>query len=92
MHNFVYVITFNHAMQKRFQNDMAINNNLVDVLQDQNWESVPWKKLQVGDIVRVSAFLFVGPSLFVLFSISILNIWKKEKRTPYFFKIKVIIR
>ena len=45
-------------MQKRFQNDMAINNNLIDVLQDQKWESVPWKRLQVGDIVRVSALLF----------------------------------
>ncbi|KAH7515836.1 hypothetical protein FEM48_Zijuj10G0068500 [Ziziphus jujuba var. spinosa] len=39
---------------KRFQNDMAINNNPVEVLQDQRWESIPWKKLQVGDIVRVS--------------------------------------
>ncbi|XVE84951.1 hypothetical protein DITRI_Ditri17bG0052900 [Diplodiscus trichospermus] len=38
---------------KRFQNDMAINNTLVDVLQDQRWESIPWKKLQVGDIIRV---------------------------------------
>ncbi|KAE8698884.1 Phospholipid-transporting ATPase 3 [Hibiscus syriacus] len=32
---------------KRFQNDMAINNSPVDVLQDQRWESIPWKKLQV---------------------------------------------
>lgn len=61
MHNFfIYVITFNHVMQKRFQNDMAINNNTVDLLQDQKWESVPWKRLQVGDIVRVSAILFYG--------------------------------
>ena len=33
---------------------MSINNNTIDVLQDQKWESVPWKKLQVGDIVKVS--------------------------------------
>ncbi|KAM7269267.1 hypothetical protein ACFE04_024764 [Oxalis oulophora] len=39
---------------KRFQNDMTINNNVIDVLQDQNWVSIPWKKLQVGDIVRVN--------------------------------------
>ncbi|XP_027096446.2 phospholipid-transporting ATPase 3 isoform X1 [Coffea arabica] len=38
---------------KRFQNDMAINNTPVDVLLDQKWISVPWKKLQVGDIIRV---------------------------------------
>ncbi|XVF84838.1 hypothetical protein PTKIN_Ptkin17bG0071800 [Pterospermum kingtungense] len=38
---------------KRFQNDMSINNTLVEVLQDQRWESIPWKKLQVGDIIRV---------------------------------------
>ncbi|XP_061338280.1 phospholipid-transporting ATPase 3-like [Gastrolobium bilobum] len=38
---------------KRFQNDMSINNNMIDVLQDQKWESMPWKKLQVGDIVKV---------------------------------------
>ncbi|WVZ58959.1 hypothetical protein U9M48_009174 [Paspalum notatum var. saurae] len=38
---------------KRFQNDMSINNAHVDVLQGQHWESTPWKRLQVGDIVRI---------------------------------------
>ncbi|XP_057530922.1 phospholipid-transporting ATPase 3-like [Amaranthus tricolor] len=38
---------------KRFQNDLSVNNTLIDVLQGQRWETVPWKKLQVGDIVRV---------------------------------------
>ncbi|PWZ24309.1 Phospholipid-transporting ATPase 3 [Zea mays] len=38
---------------KRFQNDMSINNAHVDVLQGQCWESTPWKRLQVGDIVRI---------------------------------------
>jgi len=38
---------------KRFQNDMSINNAHVDVLQGQKWGSTPWKRLQVGDIVRV---------------------------------------
>ncbi|CAO2829122.1 unnamed protein product [Amaranthus hypochondriacus] len=38
---------------KRFQNDLSVNNTLVDVLQGQRWETIPWKKLQVGDIVRV---------------------------------------
>ncbi|EEE50950.1 hypothetical protein OsJ_31499 [Oryza sativa Japonica Group] len=38
---------------KRFQNDMSINNAHVDVLQGQKWETTPWKRLQVGDIVRI---------------------------------------
>ncbi|KAK4261232.1 hypothetical protein QN277_004260 [Acacia crassicarpa] len=38
---------------KRRQNDNVINNRMIDVLQDQTWESVAWKNLQVGDIVRV---------------------------------------
>ncbi|XP_071740152.1 phospholipid-transporting ATPase 3-like [Rutidosis leptorrhynchoides] len=38
---------------KRLQNDKTINNSPVDLLQDQKWKSVPWKTLQVGDIVRV---------------------------------------
>ncbi|KAE8648731.1 phospholipid-transporting ATPase 3 isoform X1 [Cucumis sativus] len=53
---------------KRFQNDMAINNNLVDVLQDQKWESVPWKRLQVGDIVRVRQDGFFPADLLFLAS------------------------
>ncbi|KAL5056414.1 hypothetical protein RYX36_037096, partial [Vicia faba] len=39
---------------KRFQNDMSINNNVIDVLQDHKWVPMPWKKLQVGDIIKVS--------------------------------------
>ncbi|CAN1311231.1 Phospholipid-transporting ATPase 3 [Linum perenne] len=39
---------------KRLQNDMSINNNPVDLLNDQGWETVSWKKLQVGDIVKTS--------------------------------------
>ena len=46
-----------YVKQKRFQNDKTINNTSVDVLQDQKWETVSWKNLQVGDIVRVSSLL-----------------------------------
>ncbi|XVF44122.1 hypothetical protein PTKIN_Ptkin02bG0095200 [Pterospermum kingtungense] len=53
---------------KRFQNDMAINNTLVDVLQDQRWESIPWKKLQVGDIVRVKQDGFFPADMLLLAS------------------------
>lgn len=48
----------NHSMhnlvQKRFQNDMSINNTTVEILQDQLWVPIPWRKLQVGDIVKVN--------------------------------------
>ncbi|XP_027344947.1 phospholipid-transporting ATPase 3-like isoform X2 [Abrus precatorius] len=53
---------------KRFQNDMAINNNMIDVLQDQKWESIPWKKLQVGDIVKVNQDGFFPADLLFLAS------------------------
>ncbi|XVF02325.1 hypothetical protein REPUB_Repub04eG0165900 [Reevesia pubescens] len=53
---------------KRFQNDMAINNTPVDVLQDQRWESIPWKKLQVGDIIRVKQDGFFPADILLLAS------------------------
>lgn len=49
-----YCFAFNYVQQKRFQNDMVINNTPMDVLQGEQWVAIPWKKLQVGDIVRVS--------------------------------------
>ena len=51
------------VQQKRLQNDKAINNALIDVLQGQKWERIPWKKLQVGDIVKVSTFFSLLISL-----------------------------
>lgn len=39
---------------KRFQNDRVINSTRVDVLQNRKWEKIPWRKLQVGDIVRIN--------------------------------------
>ncbi|KAK9063424.1 hypothetical protein SSX86_017294 [Deinandra increscens subsp. villosa] len=53
---------------KRLQNDMTINNSSVDVLQEQRWESIPWKKLQVGDIVRVKQDGFFPADLLLLAS------------------------
>ncbi|KAJ0037283.1 hypothetical protein Pint_23116 [Pistacia integerrima] len=53
---------------KRFQNDMAINNSLIDVLQDQRWVPTPWKKLQVGDIVRVKKDQFFPADILFLAS------------------------
>ncbi|PWA89306.1 aminophospholipid ATPase 3 [Artemisia annua] len=53
---------------KRLQNDMTINNSSVEVLQGQSWETIPWKKLQVGDIVRVRQDAFFPADLLLLAS------------------------
>uniref|UniRef100_A0A1S4CNQ2 Phospholipid-transporting ATPase 3 n=1 Tax=Nicotiana tabacum TaxID=4097 RepID=A0A1S4CNQ2_TOBAC len=53
---------------KRFQNDMSINNSPIDMLQDQKWVNVPWKKLQAGDIVRVKQDEFFPADLIFLAS------------------------
>ncbi|KAL6187139.1 hypothetical protein ACLB2K_043254 [Fragaria x ananassa] len=53
---------------KRRLNDMTINNNSVDVLQDQRWETIPWKRLQVGDIVRIKQNTFFPADLLFLAS------------------------
>ncbi|KAJ4973795.1 hypothetical protein NE237_006969 [Protea cynaroides] len=53
---------------KRLNNDKVINSTPVDVLQGQNWESIPWKKLQVGDIVRVKQDGFFPADLLFLAS------------------------
>ncbi|PHU02747.1 Phospholipid-transporting ATPase 3 [Capsicum chinense] len=53
---------------KRFQNDLSINNTSIDVFQDQQWVSVPWKKLQAGDIVRVKQDEFFPADLLFLAS------------------------
>ncbi|XP_074589992.1 phospholipid-transporting ATPase 3-like [Curcuma longa] len=53
---------------KRFQNDIAINSTPVDVLQGENWETVSWRKLQVGDIIRVKHDEFFPADLLFLAS------------------------
>ncbi|XP_072977249.1 phospholipid-transporting ATPase 3 isoform X2 [Typha angustifolia] len=53
---------------KRFQNDKAINSTPVDVLQGEKWESIPWKKLQVGDLVRIKQDGFFPADLLFLAS------------------------
>ncbi|RVW91416.1 Phospholipid-transporting ATPase 3 [Vitis vinifera] len=64
---------------KRLQNDKAINNALIDVLQDQKWERIPWKKLQVGDIVKWNAAIGLGHPVLGLcsgFVFSFVRVWK----------------
>ncbi|KAL1317367.1 hypothetical protein AAHE18_15G128200 [Arachis hypogaea] len=47
---------------------MSINNNMIDVLQDQKWVSIPWKKLQVGDVIKVKQDGFFPADLLFLAS------------------------
>jgi len=54
---------------------MSINNNGIEVLQDQKWQSISWKKLQVGDIVKVSVLCI---SVLVYFDMSIF--WTSTSR------------
>ncbi|KAL5980615.1 Phospholipid-transporting ATPase 3 [Asimina triloba] len=53
---------------KRLLNDRVINNTPVDVLQGDKWESIPWKKLQVGDLVRIKQDGFIPADLLFLAS------------------------
>ncbi|KAL0888990.1 hypothetical protein Bca101_012973 [Brassica carinata] len=53
---------------KRFQNDMSINNTTVEILQDQQWVSIPWRKLQVGDIVKIKQDAFFPADILFLSS------------------------
>ncbi|XXG48466.1 hypothetical protein AAC387_Pa02g2908 [Persea americana] len=53
---------------KRLLNDRVINGTPIDVLHDQKWENIPWKKLQVGDIVRVKQDGFFPADLVFLAS------------------------
>ncbi|KAK4777885.1 hypothetical protein SAY87_018072 [Trapa incisa] len=53
---------------KRLQNDMSINNTLMEVLQDNQWVKLPWKQLQVGDIVKVKQDEFFPADLLFLAS------------------------
>ncbi|KAL0736950.1 hypothetical protein Bca4012_013160 [Brassica carinata] len=53
---------------KRFQNDMSINNTTVEILQDQHWVSIPWRKLQVGDIVKIKQDAFFPADILFLSS------------------------
>ncbi|GAA0155851.1 primary active transporter [Lithospermum erythrorhizon] len=53
---------------KRFQNDLSINNTEIEVLQGGMWVTTPWKKLQVGDIVKVKQDEFFPADLLFLAS------------------------
>ncbi|CDY27294.1 BnaC04g18740D [Brassica napus] len=53
---------------KRFQNDMSINNSTVEILEDQRWVPIPWRKLQVGDIVKIKQDTFFPADILFLSS------------------------
>eukprot|EP01018_Ginkgo_biloba_P021169 Gb_13757 [translate_table: standard] len=53
---------------KRFTNDKVINGSLIEVIQDGKWVKIPWRKLQVGDLVRVKQDEFFPADLLFLAS------------------------
>ncbi|KAL5976712.1 Phospholipid-transporting ATPase 3 [Asimina triloba] len=53
---------------KRMNNDQVINGSPIDVLRGHEWENIPWKKLQVGDLVRVKQDGFFPADLLFLAS------------------------
>ncbi|KAF6157302.1 hypothetical protein GIB67_004240 [Kingdonia uniflora] len=53
---------------KRLQNDRSVNSSPIEVLQNQKWESIPWRRLQVGDIVKVKQDGFFPADLLFLAS------------------------
>ncbi|RIA04091.1 hypothetical protein BRARA_K01721 [Brassica rapa] len=60
--------SMDNLVQKRFQNDMSINNSTVEILQDQQWVPIPWRKLQVGDIVKIKQDAFFPADILFLSS------------------------
>ncbi|KIR73019.1 phospholipid-transporting ATPase [Cryptococcus deuterogattii CA1014] len=54
---------------KRHASDRSLNNNLAQVLVDQKFQLRPWRRLRVGDIVRLEANSFI-PADMVLISSS----------------------
>ena len=55
--------------QKRHASDRSLNNNITEVLVNQQFELRPWRRIRVGDLVRLSANSFI-PADTVLISSS----------------------
>lgn len=53
---------------KRFINDKAINATKIEVLKDGRWKKLPWRKLAVGDIVKVNQDSFFPADILFLAS------------------------
>lgn len=53
---------------KRFINDKVINSTSIEVLKDGHWKSLTWRKLAVGDIVKVTQDSFFPADLLFLAS------------------------
>lgn len=44
--------------QKRHRADDEINMREVDVLRDGSWQKIQWRRVSVGDVVKVSLIFF----------------------------------
>lgn len=61
-------MNLNYFFQKRHKADDETNHRHVDVLRDNTWVGVRWKKVAVGDIVRVHNNDFFPADLVLLSS------------------------
>jgi phospholipid-transporting ATPase len=57
------------SAQKRHASDRSLNNNPAEVLVNQQFEARPWRRLRVGDVLRLAADSFI-PADMVLISSS----------------------
>ena len=53
---------------KRHASDRSLNNNPAEVLVNQQFERRPWRRLRVGDIVRLAANSFIPADMVLLSS------------------------
>jgi phospholipid-transporting ATPase len=54
--------------QKRHASDRSLNNNPSEVLVNQQFEQRPWRRIRVGDIVRLAANAFIPADMVLLTS------------------------
>jgi phospholipid-transporting ATPase len=53
---------------KRHASDKSLNNNRTQVLADQGFDERPWRRIRVGDIVRLDANDFIPADMVLLSS------------------------
>lgn len=54
--------------QKRHASDKSLNNNPAEVLVNQQFEQRPWRRIRVGDVVRLSSNAFIPADMVLLSS------------------------
>lgn len=54
--------------QKRHASDKSLNNNRTQVLANQGFDERPWRRIRVGDIVRLDSNEFIPADMVLLSS------------------------